>query len=324
MASLFLLEKAFADGITSIAKTNKFLKQAEEFMKKKDFQKAITSYESAFKEDPEIPAQAHLNLGSAYYQTGKYAKAQKSYLTAANTLSNPALKSQAYLQMGNIYATQKDYKSALEWYKRSLKTQPENDMARFNYELAYKLLKKQEEQEKKNNPEKQDPKQNQNQNQEQNKDQKENQNKQEQNGQKGQDQNEKKPGEKNQENKTGQQKGQDNNKNQKESGSKPGADESKEAENAIAKEGEKEKGNGKEEQEDKAGDKDSKNKGKEETEGKDPNAIKVDKNKLQQIGLSEDQAKALLEAMRQSEVKYLQQRRFKSKKGGSDSDKPKW
>lgn len=325
LGGLFLCGSSLADGIGGIARTNRFLDQADQSMKKKDFSSAIRAYESAFKENPGIPAQAHLNLGSAYYQTGKFSKAMKSYLAAAGLLNNPEQKSQAYLQIGNIYAARKDYKSALDWYKRSLKTQPENKMARFNYELAYRLQKQQEEQENKNNPEKQ-PAQNPREQDQKKQEQKEKQGNQ---GQEGQDKNQGKPGDQNKDNKNnpGNAPGNDAQSNQKQSqkGSKPGGDEGKEAENAIAKEGEKQKGKAKEEQEDQAGKDDSKTKGKEETDASDPNAIRLDKEKLQESGLSEDQARALLEAMRQSEVKYLQQRRFKSRKGGnSDSGKPRW
>jgi hypothetical protein len=56
----------------------------------------------------------------------------------------------------------------------------------------------------------------------------------------------------------------------------------------------------------------------------DPEAQRMDRKKLQEAGLSETQARNLLQAMRQNEVKYLQQRRYKSQKGGSDKDRPKW
>jgi tetratricopeptide (TPR) repeat protein len=310
LSGLLLCGSSLADGIGGIARTNRFLDQAEQSMKKKDFPSAIRAYESAFRENPGIPAQAHLNLGSAYYQTGKYSKAMKSYMAAAGLLNNPEQKSQAYLQIGNIYAARKDYKSALDWYKRSLKTQPENKMARFNYELAYRLQKQQEEQESKNNPEKEPP-----------------QNPREQD-QKKQEQKEKQ-GDQNKDNKNNSGSSQGNeaqgNQKQNQKDSKQGEDEEKEAKNAIAKKGEKEKGKAKEEQEDKAGNQESKTRGKEETDASDLNAIRLDKEKLQESGLSEDQARALLEAMRQSEVKYLQQRRFKSRKGGNtDSGKPRW
>jgi tetratricopeptide (TPR) repeat protein len=314
-----------ADGITSIAKTNRFLKQADAYMKKKDFKAAIQNYESALKENPGLPAQAHLNLGAAYYQIQDYAKSQKSYLNASSLTVNPALKSQALLQLGNIFFQKKDYKSSLEWYKRSLKTSPENEMARFNYELAYKLFRQQQEQEKKSNPQQdknqdsqKDKAEGQKNKQDKGDSKEQNQNKGQENNE-GQDQNSKGPVAE----KTSDKKGEDKNQNSKLGSRDQKGNDGQEAEEVNQSENSK-KGKNAEELEDKNGKEQSKNKGAESAEAGEENARRVDPNKLKEIGLTEDQAKALLQAMRQSEVKYLQQRRFKSRIGGSDSDKPKW
>jgi len=308
------------DGISTISKTNKLLKQAEEAFKKKDFKTSIQAYEGALKESSEIPAQANMNLASAYYQAKDFPKAQKNYMAAASGLNAPGLKSVAYQQIGNIFSEQKDYKSAIDWYKKSLKANPENESARFNYELAFKLNQKKEEQQKKQNPQK-DTKQNP-ENQKDKKEQdkgKEQENKEEQKGKEGKDKDQNGKEDKKNEPKPGQQQkgGGDDGKDGKESkkGDDPNAPES-DKESAVGKEKNKE-------EKDKDGNAESKNK-KEESNADDPNAIRVDKRKLQETGLSEAQAKSLLEAMKQSEVKYLQQRRFKSPKGGIDKSKPRW
>jgi len=312
------------DGITTISKTNKLLKQGELAFKKGDFKTAIQAYESALKESSEVPAQANMNLGSAYFQTKDFPKAQKNYQTAASSLNSPGLKSVAYQQIGNIFSEQKDYKSALDWYKKSLKTNPANESARFNYELAYKLNKKKEEEEKKENPEK-DKKQNpeNKQDQKDQKDQKQDQKK-EDKGKEGKDKDGK---DKDQKGKEDEKNGQKPGEQQKGKGpdSKDGKD-PKKGDDANAPETDKESAVGKEknqEEKDKDGKEESKNK-KDESNVDDPNAIRVDKKKLQETGLSEEQAKSLLEAMKQSEVKYLQQRRFKSPKGGADKSKQRW
>jgi tetratricopeptide (TPR) repeat protein len=316
MCILFFPLVTNGDGITSISKTNKLLKQGEEAFKKRDFKTAIQAYESAIKESTEVPAQANMNLGSAYFQVKDFTKAQRNYQNAATSLNSPSLKSVAYQQIGNIFSEQKDYKSALDWYKKSLRANPLNESARFNYELAYKLNKKAEEAEKKNNPnkdnkqdkqEKKDQKQDQKQGQDQKKE-----DKGQEKDQKGKEEEKKgqKPGE--------QQKGKDQD-------SKDGKD-PKKGDDPNAPETDKESAEGKEknkEEKDKEGKEESKSK-KDESNVDDPNAIRVDKKKLQETGLSEEQAKSLLEAMKQSEVKYLQQRRFKSPKGGSDKNKQRW
>jgi tetratricopeptide (TPR) repeat protein len=143
-----------ADGITSIAKTNKLISKAESAMKSRDFKTAIESYEKALAETPDLPGQIYMNLGNAYLQEKNEKKAQKNYLTAAANIPSSSLKSIAFQQVGNIFFGNKNYKEAMDWYKKSLKTNPTNSNARFNYELAYKLNKQKEEEENKKNPEK--------------------------------------------------------------------------------------------------------------------------------------------------------------------------
>ena len=53
-------------------------------------------------------------------------------------VSNPQLKSKAMLQMGNLSEMQKEYESALSFFKEALKADPTNDKARYNYELLKK------------------------------------------------------------------------------------------------------------------------------------------------------------------------------------------
>ncbi len=282
-------------------------------MKKKDFKTAIQSYEEALKESPDIPAQANMNLGHAYYQTGDFKKAQKNYLSAATNLNSSSLKSLAYQQIGNIYSSQKNYQAAAEWYKKSLKTNPENESARFNYELAYKLNRKQEENQNRQNPDKKDQNKK---DQDQNKEKQNQKNPQDKNqGDKGQDQ---KSSEK--ENKEDPKQGTPQNKKQgPQQGNKPGQEQPGESKS----ESDKKQEGAKEENPDESG-KDKSAKKNQESNMDDPDAQRMDRKKLQEAGLTEEQAKSLLQAMRQNEVKYLQQRRFKSQKGGADKQGPKW
>jgi len=300
-----------ADGITNISKTNKLLTLAAESMKKKDFKSAIDAYEKAFKESPDLPAQANLNLAHAYLQSRDYRQAQKNYLIAAGNLTSPSLISLAYQQIGNIYSAQKDYKTAMEWYKKSLKTQPENSSARYNYELAYKLNQKKEEEDKKRNPQKDPKKEPQQQNKKEEKSQKESSKK--------DSKEDSQPENKKQQEKDQPKKGSPEDKNKELKNSKEGKEQPGENSSETGKKQE----DGKEEKPDPEG-KDKSAQKNQETNMDDPEAQRMDKKKLLEAGLTEDQAKNLLQAMRQNEVKYLQQRRFKSTKGGRDKDKPRW
>jgi len=312
---LFLNHLVNADGITSIAKTNKLLQSAETALKKKAFKEAIDSYNGALKENPDLPPQVQMNLASAYYQTKEYSKAQKHYLSVASNVNSPGLKSAAYQQIGNIYFNQQNYTTALEWYKKSLMTNPENENARFNYELAYKLKKKAEAENQKN-PEKQKGDKNQPEKQEKNKDssKKEKGDPQKEPSKK-QDGDEKKEQGQKQDKKEGGQ----NQKSPQKGDEKKGDEQPGEKQSDVNK---KQEGG----QEEKPGDpSDEKSKNKtQESNMDDPESQRMDKEKLREAGLTEEQAKSLLQAMRQNEVKYLQQRRFKSSKGGRDRSKEKY
>lgn len=297
-----------ADGITTIARHNQLIKKGEEAMKKKDWKTAIQSYESLIGNSTDIPGQVHLNLGHAYYQMKESEKAQKNYLSAIGLLESPGLKSVGYQQMGNLNFKKQDYKGAMEWYKKSLRTNPGNQSARFNYELAYQMNQKQEEEKKKENQENEN-------NKSPSKDQKEKQDQQKQDqkqdpkGKEGQKEKDPK-----QEQKDPRKQGKDG-KDQNKKGN-----ESEDGDEKETKEGKNQNDKNNREEVNPEGDEQSKNQNK-EAKADEANVSRVDKKKLQEIGLSEDQAKILLQAMRQSEIKYLQQKRFGNKKGTSNGKK---
>ena len=307
--------QAYGDGFGTISRTNSRIKEGAKAMKSKDFQTAALRYEEALKEYPNLPAQVRMNLAHSYYNLNKNSNAQKNYLIALSQLNTPKLKSVACQQIGNIYSREKNYKSALEWYQKSLLHLPENKSARLNYELAYKLNKKKEEEEKKQNPKKNQSKQSQNNQQQQKPEQqKENQKNQQQQDQQNQGNTGK--DKKDSQNEKGSEK-KDSGAGPKK-GDKQGQTQTEQNEN---KSDSKQEG-GKQETPDENG-KDSKEKTK-DSNMEDPEAYRMDRKKLQEAGLSEEQAKNMLQAMRQNEVKYLQQKRFKSKSAGNNKSGPRW
>jgi hypothetical protein len=305
-----LTATASGDGFNTIAKTNSLLKKAEKAMKEKSFRIASKTYEEALKENPDLPAQTRLNLAHAYFESGQNRLAQKNYLSSLNGLSSVAQKSNACLQLGNLSIKEKDYKSALNWYQKSLLHQPDNTTARRNFEMAWKLNKQKEEEnekEKKNpNPERNSG--NENQQNQQQKDQNQGKSEPEQN--------------KSNQNQNG--KGRDSNQqqNQKSEGKERTKDKEESKKPETGKRGEEKQEEGKEEEKDEEG-KESRKKTNESRE-EDPDSYRMDKKKLKESGLNEEQAKNMLKAMRQSEVKYLQQRQFKGKTNTKSGSGPRW
>lgn len=200
-----------------IAKVNAIKKEAEKAFLSGKYDEAALRYlklDSLKLEDPALK----LNLGHAYYHLKDTAAAKQAY-QAATTVADKRMKSIAYQQLGVLDKQANKLEEALTNLKSSLKADPTNEGARYDYELVKKLLdKKQQEQQQNQNQEQQ-----QNQNQE-NQDQQQNQQKdnQDQNGEKSDDQKEQEKQDKESEEKDGEKKeGENEDGEEKESDEQP-------------------------------------------------------------------------------------------------------
>ncbi len=277
-------------------------------MKEGDFKTAEKSYQSAIKEKSELPSQVFLNLAHAAFELGKKAAAKKNYLSVLAGSGPAQQKSNACLQLGNLSAQEKNYPEALEWYKKSLLLDPENQKARKNYELAWKLKKQKEEEENKQN---QDKQQNQeNQNNPENKSSETNSTQKQSN--RGKDP---KTENKDQENKKEKEQGKGN-------GDKNNGKDAQQQKDALNQKSDEPGKDGEQSNPENEGDL-SKNKTT-QSNFNEPDAYRVDKQKLRESGLSEEQARNMLQAMRQSEIKYLQQRKFRGKNNSPGYSGQRW
>ncbi|MDN5199717.1 hypothetical protein QQ008_00045 [Fulvivirgaceae bacterium BMA10] len=279
--------------LNKIAKVNKLKKQAQEAYLDGDYQKAIKHYSFLIDSLDVADDDVLLNLSNAYYKVADSANALNNYqkLTSSN---NRQVKSIANQQLGIYANAKKQHKEALEYFKQSLKSDPTNEEARYNYELLKKLLKDQEQEDQ--NKDKQDQKDQDKQDQEkkdqQNKDQQEqNKDQEKEQDQKQQNQDQQ---QQDQQNKDGEKKEEEQQKDgeQKEQEEKQGKEEQQQQEES--KEGEK----------------------KDEL----PKSIS---DKLEEMKISPDKAKMILEAMKNQEIQYLQQNKRKAK-ARPKSGKPDW
>jgi Ca-activated chloride channel homolog len=288
----------YADNIN---KTNELKKQAEVAFKNKDYKKAESIYNELFSKYEVKDEFARLNYAHSQYLNGKTNEAISNYQSLTNA-TEKIVKSISNQQLGNIQAKNNDYKQALEFYKKALISDPNNEEARFNAELMKKKLSEEN----------------------QNKDQKENQKENEKNKE---DKKEDNKNDKNQENKDGKD---DGKKNEKESeGEKE--KENKEGDNKREKEGkedkekkegskdsEKEKENEKGKENEKKGNKPS-----EKKEGKQDEKGNAEGKALENMKISPEKAKMLLDAMKNAEKQYLQQLK-KEPTEKKNKSKPDW
>ncbi|MEO9474012.1 MAG: tetratricopeptide repeat protein [Cyclobacteriaceae bacterium] len=199
------------------------------------------------------------------------------------TSSSKDLKSIASQQLGVMAKDAQKLEESLSYLKNAIKANPGNEGAKYDYEVVKKLLEQQQNQ------------QNQDQeNQDQNQDSEDQEN---------QDQNEQDQDQENQD-----QEKQDQQK----------SDEQKESEQQKSdeqKDGEEKEGEQKEQEQEQEGEKSEDEKQREMDE--------ATKQKLQEMNISEEKARMILEALRNNEIQYIQQQKRQSSEP-QNSGKPDW
>ncbi|SIT73914.1 tetratricopeptide repeat protein [Pontibacter indicus] len=126
-------------GLRTISLMNEHANLAAAAYKRGDYTEAVASYEYLL-EDLEVrDDQVRLNLGHAYFRLGELQKAQQQYTLLASHATRH-IKAVSLLQLGAIAAKGKKYKQALTYFRQVLIVEPENEAARYNYELIKKLL----------------------------------------------------------------------------------------------------------------------------------------------------------------------------------------
>lgn len=160
-------------GFQKIAERNEHNQLAAEAFRKGNYAEAVKNYEFLVYEIKDTEPRLLLNLAHAYRKNNQPEKAQKAY---EKCLKNPdaRLRSVAWEQLGTLQAKIPDYQKALTFFKRALVANPQNEQARYNYEMLKKYLRDNPEEqnkipppapEKKEQQEKPQPQQNQDQKQ---------------------------------------------------------------------------------------------------------------------------------------------------------------
>ena len=80
------------------------------------------------------PPEVTLNYAHALFENRDTVQARRKYAQLIS-IKNPLLASITYSQLGIIFCAEKDTVQALSLFKEALILKPDNDVARFNYEL---------------------------------------------------------------------------------------------------------------------------------------------------------------------------------------------
>lgn len=278
---LFLLLVSPLDDLNRIARVNKHKRAAKEAYEKKDFQQAAHHYAILVDSLGVAEEEVKINFANSLYHTQDTTIARDMYRDVVMSEASAEGRSQAHQQLGLMDYEGQHYEEALNHFKQSIRADPTNEDARYNYELLKKLIEEQEEQQ-----------QNQQNQQDENQEKQENQEQQDQQNQEQQQEN------------------QENQQDQQDQQNQENQDQQQQQE-----EGEEQE----QEQNEKQSDEQKEGEQKEEREQNQPSTA----DKLEEMNISEEKAKMILEAMKNNEIQYIQQNKRKAK-NKKKSGKPDW
>ena len=107
---------------------------------KGNYEASIERYSKALSFAP-ASFEATYDLGNALYEAERYDQAEQTMRqAAADTLRTETERAEAFYNLGNAQFRQQKYKEALESYKQSLRFNPADMEAKYNYAYTKKLL----------------------------------------------------------------------------------------------------------------------------------------------------------------------------------------
>jgi Ca-activated chloride channel homolog len=286
-AAIFLLTLAAIIDPVKIGKINSRKREAREAYTAGDYKTAIAKYRYLVDSLDATEDEVMLNLANAYFNANDTAQAMAGYQSVMGSPKGD-IRSKAQQQLGIMNHRAGKLEEALNNFKQSIKADPNNRDARFNYEILKKKLedeKKKKEQEQQNRDK-------------QNKDQK-------------------KDEQKDQQQKQDQKKNEEQQKKEQEQKDQQQKDQQKKEQE------EKEKQKKDQQEKDNAEKKDQKDADEEKQEKNDKQPPPDWSKKLQEMKMSEEKARMILEAMKNQEKQYLQQNQRKATKP-RDKGKPDW
>ncbi len=143
------------------------------------FNDAEVEYKKALAKDPKSHA-AQFNLGDALFKQQRFDEAMREYNNSAMATRDAEGKGASFYNLGNSFFRSNKLQESIEAYKQALRTNPDDDDARYNLQMALDRLKQQQQNKNQQKNQKDQQKQNQQQNQDQKQNQQQNQNQQQQ------------------------------------------------------------------------------------------------------------------------------------------------
>ena len=128
---------------------------------------ALLHYKQALQQKADTSVVMY-DLGNVMNQSGQHENAEKSYLGSLNPKSSLPEQAATFYNLGNTYFAEQKFDEAAKAYIESLKRNPADDEAKYNLEVARRMLQQQKQQQQQQaEQQKEDQQQDQQQNQQQ-------------------------------------------------------------------------------------------------------------------------------------------------------------
>ena len=313
---MILTLSAWSSLANDIAKINGLKKTAEKAFAIGDYQKSIQQYAELLDSLGIEDDAARLNMAHAQFKSNLPKEALVSYQKLILS-KDDEIRSIAYQQIGVLSNSPQELRNALSYFKSSLKANPNNHGARYNYELVKKKLENQQDQKQDQGGQDQNKDHNQ-------EDQDNNQNNKDQQGDPKDDPKDD-PNSSEENNDKKEDSGEQNQSSEKNEQGKDGeGKESESRQNEEEHKGEEEEQ--KPNQPDESGEEQSQSdevdeRGAEDQESDEQGSST--KRKLEVLNMTEEKAQMILDAMQRNEVQYIQQNRRRASQA-KDASKPDW
>src|SRR5579864_6993547 len=147
--AVFLFASLFSIDPSRISKVNKLKSEAKKAYLAGDMKTAIEKYKFLVDSLHVSEEEVDLNLANAYFNVNDTTGALNKY-QPLSVSRDAKINSWANLQMGVVANRQGKFEEALNYFKQAMKAEPNNEQARYNYEMVKKKLEEKKKQDQKN------------------------------------------------------------------------------------------------------------------------------------------------------------------------------
>jgi len=154
---IFLIASFLSIDPSKISKVNKIKSEAKKAYLSGDMKTAIEKYRFLVDSLQVDEEEVAMNLANAYFNVNDTTSALNHYQPLSISRDSK-INSWSNQQMGVVANRQGKFEEALNYFKQAMKAEPDNEQARYNYEMVKKKLEEQKkkEQQKKDNQDKKD------------------------------------------------------------------------------------------------------------------------------------------------------------------------